>query len=714
MSEANAQPTRLGPGRSCTACRSRKIRCDQQQPCGNCGRSQRECIYGTPIKAASKPSPDCIATRLTNIESILQRIDAKVSDPSSKGSSNRPERISSRHANSEAKAAEGRFENGRFVSEEGDTRYVTGNLWTELDERRGATDFPPQGRSQPIRAFSSQGDTQQPTRNASFPLGLDPDPAETRSLHPPVARIVALWQVFVDSVDPVLKIIHVPTTQQQLVAASEDLSKVPASFECLMFAIYYGAICSMQWSVSHETFPIEERHMLLDRYRVGFERACTKARLLSAPNVTTIQALAIWITCARQHVEKAYIWTMTGLLVRLAMKLGLHHDPISLDISLFASEMRRRLWYTIVTLDILVAEANDTEPSSSDQIYDTKFPASLDDANLYRDMTSIPPEDLPSLDMLFSFARLEYTTTSYKVVYPPRHPHKPTPTLQERNDMIDQLGDRIESKYLPPHTSRTASIENLPIVFLARNTTKLIVAKTKLAINCPPRSQIPTFPREKLNALIRNATDIVRFAHELRSDKRYSHWIWLFDKCIEWDAVAFLLQIMRTIPLGERVHVIWNVMETFFKYWSEWIPMAEPRWCLLQSLRRDAAAKQGMTLPSPDRRMGHPLQPSFRDHDEGTMTVDSFTTTPTARYTDDSTMQEDTDTMEASDDSTATEPTQMDETPKATAQQPQSASSSWTFDDTLYSTPGPVDWNMYFNDDTIATAYFDSRFSRSG
>ncbi|KAJ5618270.1 hypothetical protein N7528_006913 [Penicillium herquei] len=54
-SATGAKPTRL---RSCTFCRSRKIKCDRKQPCGNCVRTSNQCSYPSgPGRAPKRTRP---------------------------------------------------------------------------------------------------------------------------------------------------------------------------------------------------------------------------------------------------------------------------------------------------------------------------------------------------------------------------------------------------------------------------------------------------------------------------------------------------------------------------------------------------------------------------------------------------------------------------------------------------------------------------------
>jgi len=73
---------------------------------------------------------------------------------------------------------------------------------------------------------------------------------------------------------------------------------------------------------------------------------------MSSTHRVTLQGLTVYWVCAQQCANKTYVWSMTGLLVRLANKLGLHQESAHLRLSIFVSEMRRHLWWQICTLDI--------------------------------------------------------------------------------------------------------------------------------------------------------------------------------------------------------------------------------------------------------------------------------------------------------------------------------------------------------------------------
>lgn len=76
-------------------------------------------------------------------------------------------------------------------------------------------------------------------------------------------------------------------------------------------------------------------------------------------------------------------WVSTGGLIRQAMYMGLHRDPKHLgNMSVYRSEMRRRLWATILELNLQSSYDAGGPPLLSSKHYDTKLPANLNDDQL--------------------------------------------------------------------------------------------------------------------------------------------------------------------------------------------------------------------------------------------------------------------------------------------------------------------------------------------
>ncbi|KAG8673308.1 hypothetical protein FPOAC2_06750 [Fusarium poae] len=82
-------------------------------------------------------------------------------------------------------------------------------------------------------------------------------------------------------------------------------------------------------------------------------------------------------------VGQELTWISAGFLVRQAMYMGLHRDPKHLaNMSVYRSEIRRRLWATILELNLQTSYDSGGSPLISSKHYDTRLPANLNDSEL--------------------------------------------------------------------------------------------------------------------------------------------------------------------------------------------------------------------------------------------------------------------------------------------------------------------------------------------
>lgn len=102
-------------------------------------------------------------------------------------------------------------------------------------------------------------------------------------------------------------------------------------------------------------------------------------------------------------------WVLTGGVIRNAMYMGLHRDPKHLaKMTTYAAEMRRRLWATIMELNLQFATEAGGLPLISELDYDTELPANLDDEQLddEPDKTKTPPPSESALTQSTIFIAL--------------------------------------------------------------------------------------------------------------------------------------------------------------------------------------------------------------------------------------------------------------------------------------------------------------------
>ena len=135
------------------------------------------------------------------------------------------------------------------------------------------------------------------TSHSSALFGPNSDsPKDLSSLHPSPVHMTLLCDVYARNVDPMFKVLHIPTLRQLVTNASSNIKSIPSGnhVEALLFSVYYAAITSITQEQCKSLFH-DDRDSLLARYRSGTEAALVNADLLNTTELETIQALAVFI-----------------------------------------------------------------------------------------------------------------------------------------------------------------------------------------------------------------------------------------------------------------------------------------------------------------------------------------------------------------------------------------------------------------------------------
>ncbi|KAJ5823863.1 C6 zinc finger domain protein [Penicillium robsamsonii] len=55
--------------------------------------------------------------------------------------------------------------------------------------------------------------------------------------HPTQVQIFRLWQIYLDNVNPLLRVTHTPTLQTRIIDAASDIANINPTMEALMFGM---------------------------------------------------------------------------------------------------------------------------------------------------------------------------------------------------------------------------------------------------------------------------------------------------------------------------------------------------------------------------------------------------------------------------------------------------------------------------------------------
>jgi hypothetical protein len=127
-----------------------------------------------------------------------------------------------------------------------------------------------------------------------FPFFVGGAISSVNDVHPSGTQIFQLWQTYLSNVNPLLKITHSHTLQNQIVKASRSTTKIERPLEALMFAIYFIAVTSMSEDQTRSMFG-EDRVILLKRYHDATQQALLNAGFMRATDMTSLQAFFLYL-----------------------------------------------------------------------------------------------------------------------------------------------------------------------------------------------------------------------------------------------------------------------------------------------------------------------------------------------------------------------------------------------------------------------------------
>lgn len=602
----DAQGRALNP-RSCVTCRKRKVRCNKTHPCNNCNRAHIECVFPAPGRAPRKArklgegKDKELLERLRRLEGVVKGMGVEVPGGASEKESSKtvdtpaseptatrnevvesevPEQGNSPYGTVEQdRAAEqdfhnktrwieeqkqGRFENrfGRLVINEGRSRYINNSFWAnlsnEVEDLKGI-----------LNQSSDEEDEGEPgvnpalaTNHQGWLFGFSSQNIDLLTLHPLPNQIVNYWEAYKDRVDPLVKVLHIPTIEPTVLSAASHLSNLSKGFEAMLFAIYYGATTSLSPQDCLRKLG-EEKSVLLSRYRFAVEQALARANFLTTEQAIVLQAFVIFLICLRRNSDARVIWTLTGLVVRIAQTIGIHRDGSHFGLPPFEVEMRRRLWWQVCILDTRASEDHGCDPTIIEQAFDTKMPLNVNDIDIGPEMKDFPPERQGCTDISFCLIRFEVANTFRRINYVPPGPHRAcsdfyaSVTLQDKEKWIAECHQRLEERYLK-HCDMS-----VPLFWVTATVARLMMSKMWLMVYHPFQRQDggASLPNETKDKLFITSLENIEYAILLETEARTMKWGWLFRTYMQWHALAFMLSELCHRPSGDLVERAWVAVE---------------------------------------------------------------------------------------------------------------------------------------------------------
>ncbi|KAJ6780976.1 hypothetical protein PWT90_05401 [Aphanocladium album] len=373
---------RRRPPLSCEQCRRRKIKCDRAEPCNHCVRSRTEsCTYvptqnpksrtrratrpevlGEPSQSTSAPLPQDVAAirgaRRSGMaqpetrSSALRTTNAIVAGPHQNGSNLEKSAISKDRYLGQSHwmniAASFPVELSMLRSQESSQ----GELFQTLCQCKSV--------SQKIKSIQIQPLSSLDVGKNGLPQELCDD----------------LVNAYLATFEGVFRVVHVDTFKKEYSSYWSNPSAATDAFVVLMQLCMALGSCVRERTATLKSRAVQWIH----EAQIWLFKPPEKAQM----TMTGIQILCL-LSLAKMvcGVSPDLTWIMAGSALRTAMHMGLHRDPSHLGkMPVYKAEMRRRLWVTILELNLQYSFEAGGMPLVSCEDYDTLPPADLNDDQL--------------------------------------------------------------------------------------------------------------------------------------------------------------------------------------------------------------------------------------------------------------------------------------------------------------------------------------------
>ena len=588
---------------SCLECRRRKLKCDKQQPCTNCNKFSRECVFLAPaLDSVSQKKLNELKEKMGTLERSLEDDVARRASESKRG----VRRTSSADLPGEGSESDegpvpedekgleptplatvdATYDDADINDDVLDLGFRVGKF--RMTERLGGL-FRPKIAEEMVFALvrdNKRGtEPEAPLKDDSTTF-LDPSPhfiapgsgfmfgeiGGRRSIIdflPTKNAADLLMKRYHINCHFLARVVHWPTFQMRYdtfwssVLAGIEPS---ASLQALVFAVCFSAVASMSYSEVDAVFHQPHRQVLIN-FQQATEVALGKGHFLRTTKFETLQALIVYlIPMCRGECSRAHS-VLVGAAIRLGECFSLHRDPVeTFGHSPIDAHVRRLAWFQLCYLDFRTVEAQGPRPSIKREDYDTKLPWNLDD----EDLLDIQPQsgqqtiDLREkegqwTDITLSKIRFE-CNEMHRIVWHDRvRLDKQKVSITHCLSKIESFRSAMEGKYAWLDTSIT-------IQHYARILLDLLLLRMHIMILHKFHNATSTRIPDRLRQIIINSgTKLSESAVRLDIDPKFECFRWYSTALQQWHTAFLLLVEVFVFPNRKEAERVWSIVDHVFE-----------------------------------------------------------------------------------------------------------------------------------------------------
>ncbi|CAI6308345.1 unnamed protein product [Periconia digitata] len=572
----NLLPTRPQRILACVGCQQRKIKCDRKFPCLHCTKSKTTCTPATkiPRRRRRRFAEQELLDRLHTYEELLQQNNIDFEPLGQEVTTTKPSPDYSDHVET----------NGGITPASSSTTIHSPGVKPDLKSFWHAV-------NQRFRTDDEDGDSPDTEEylddivnsamdsifvdDSSFLFGRQ-DTVDLSPLHPDPAHIFRLWQLFLDNVNPLLKVIHTPTMQVRIIEAIGNIYALQPPMEALMFAIYSMAILSLEDSDCRSTFA-GSKPELLKRYQFGCQQALQNSGFLKSEDRDCLTAFFLYLFSYVHSSEPKALSSAVAMAIRIAQRMQLDSEYACAQHDFLEGEMRRRLWWALLLFDVRVSQLAGGKTKSFLPIFSTRTPLNSNDSTLAASVqdppisTIITPEvaqEQPT-ESIYVVVKANMGNfichTAFHLAYnaPELLPLVPTPAVHSSpgtNDQITHLEKMLESRYL------SLCNPSDPLHFMTIWETRSLLAKCRLMEYY--RSDLESsWTETQFDTACQHAIRLLECNNTIKSSPLTKPFRWMTRFYFPFPAYIHLLKHLKRAPLDSHARDAWDVMSTNFTMW---------------------------------------------------------------------------------------------------------------------------------------------------
>jgi hypothetical protein len=274
----------------------------------------------------------------------------------------------------------------------------------------------------------------------------------------------------------------------------------------------------------------------------------------------------------RNHYQCDTLFVMSGVAIRLARKMGLHKDGTFLGLSPFETELRRRLWWHLVHVDIRTADLLGTRPSWDLSYDNTLMPLNVEDEDLDPDMAAMPPERNGITSMAFCLIRCELMETLRK--FSPTGSkevrwetlYSPHLTLAKKDSIISQFENEMETKYLR-YCDPTNSLHTFVLIMIRGG-----ICKMRLFAHSPRQfaNRSTKVPQSERDIVFANATKMLEYVTLMQGGvHNLEKYTWQIGTSYLWNAMLYVLIEARHRKFGPEVEKAFDLIGVVLSHYPQ-------------------------------------------------------------------------------------------------------------------------------------------------